>query len=232
MRFFLIFIFLSILFLLNKAEIISLLQSKFNLLNIKISEFSKIQSVKIKNTKYIDEALIHNKVDLNKNNLISLNLESLKSKILEIDEIKSIMIKKEIHGELDIYIEEKEPFVFWIRDNKKFVIDEEGNILRYKNYKNEELKTVEGKLANLNAKDFIGELSLFPHLYSKLKSAEYINQYRWNIRLIDDTEIKLPYQDKESKSLKMLEHILNEKNYMNFDGKVIDMRITGRIFIR
>ena len=201
-------------------------------MNSFLNERIKIKSIKIENLQLLQESQILEKINLKDSNLLNLNLESLKEQLMQINEIETLSIEKKINGDLNIFVQEKKPFVFWEVDGKRFLIDTTGIVLDYKNYKNNDLKIVTGKLANLHANTIINKISSFPKLNLKFQSADYIENYRWDINLSNNIKVKLPFEDHENIALNFLNKLIKNKKFESLEQKVIDLRVIGRAFIK
>ncbi len=204
----------------------------FNSMNSFLNERIKIKSIKIENLQLLDEKQILEKINLKDSNLLNLNLKSLKGQLMRINEIETLSIEKKINGDINILVQEKKPFVFWEVDGKRFLIDTKGTILNYKNYKNNDLKIVTGKLANLHANSIINKINLFPKLNLKFQSADYVENYRWDINLSNNVKVKLPFEDNENIALNFLDNLIKNENFEIFEKKVIDLRVIGRAFVK
>ena len=226
------FILLCLTFFYQK-ELSSLFSKiNFNSMNSFLNEKIKIKSIKIENLQLLDEKQILEKINLKDSNLLNLNLKSLKEQLMRINEIETLSIEKKINGDINILVKEKKRFVFWEVDGKRFLIDTKGIILNYKNYKNNDLKIVTGKLANLHANSIINKINLFPKLNLKFQSADYIENYRWDINLLNNVKVKLPFEDNENIALNFLENLIKNENFESFEKKVIDLRVIGRAFVK
>ena len=226
------FILLCLTFFYQK-ELSSLFSKiNFNSMNSFLNEKIKIKSIKIENLQLLDEKQILEKINLKDSNLLNLNLKSLKEQLMRINEIETLSIEKKINGDINILVKEKKPFVFWEVDGKRFLIDTKGIILNYKNYKNNDLKIVTGKLANLHANSIINKINLFPKLNLKFQSADYIENYRWDINLSNNVKVKLPFEDNENIALNFLDNLIKNENFESFEKKVIDLRVIGRAFVK
>ena len=232
MRIVIIIFFISIFIYYKSDSLIEVIKNNKNTLIIFFKERLSIKSIKVENLKLIDREKVLKKININEFNLISLNLEYLRNQILEINEIKSIFIEKQINGNLKIFIEEKKPFVYWKIKGNKYLIDSTGDILNYNDYENKSLKIVTGKFANIHAKKIIKKIKQFPFLNLEFKSANFIENYRWDIFLANNIKVKLPLQDEEDKALEFLEKLIKDKKLDKMKIDVIDLRIIGRAFIK
>ena len=233
MRIITIFLILLFLTFFYQKELFSFISKiNFNSMNSFLNERIQIKSIKIKNLQLINEKEILEKINLKDSNLLNLNLESLKEQLMTINEIETLSIEKKINGDLNIHVQEKKPFVFWEVDGKRFLIDTKGIILNYKNYQNNDLKIVTGESANLHATTIINKIKLFPRLNLNFQSADYINNYRWDINLSNNVKVKLPFEDHENIALNFLDKLVKNENFESLEQKVIDLRVIGKAFVK
>jgi len=191
----------------------------------------QIEDIKIINNKYLSEDKILNKINLNNKNFFSLNLKNIGDQVLSIREIQSVRLEKRFNGDIYLFIEEKQPISFWIKEDKKYLIDNEGQILEIKTTFYNNLLIVRGEDANVKASRIIEKINIFPRIKANLSYLEFESKYRWNLYFKENIVVKLPYKDIE-KALNFLSNFLMNKDSKLNKFKVIDMRVNGRVFLR
>ena len=191
----------------------------------------QIEDIKIINNKYLSEDKILNKISLNNKNFFSLNLKNIGDQVLSIREIQSVRLEKRFNGDIYLFIEEKQPISFWIKEDKKYLIDNEGQILEIKTTFYNNLPIVRGEDANVKASRIIEKINIFPRIKANLSYLEFESKYRWNLYFKENIVVKLPYKDIE-KALNFLSNFLMNKDSKLNKFKVIDMRVNGRVFLR
>lgn len=190
-----------------------------------------IKEIEVVNTRNLGKEKVIERIDLKQKHIFNLDYNEITKNLLEIKEIESVKIEKKINGKLKVTIKEKKPFVVWVFNSGKYLVDKNGHILNFKNYKNIGLKKVKGKNANLHAYNFITKIEKFDALNNAFDFAEFINSYRWNVYFKNGMKIKLPF-DEVDDSLFTLNKIINENFYFFKESKVIDMTVIGKIFVR
>jgi len=156
-----------------------------------------------------------------------------------IDEIKAnlpwvnqITISRNMPNILNVYITEYEPFAIWNSDDKKFIIDKDGNPVLLEDQNNlEEFKDMiilSGRGANTHAKALFNILAINPALSDKIYSATWVGDRRWNIRFDNGLLVKMPEDEIYDAWQKMIK--INSQGQID-QYKVIDLRIVGKIYI-
>ena len=191
----------------------------------------QIEDIKIINNKYLSEDKILNKISLKNKNFFSLNLKDISDQVLSIGEVQSVRLEKRFNGDIYLFIEEKRPISFWIKEDKKYLIDSEGQILEMKKSFFNNLPIVKGEDANIKASRIIEKINIFPKIKVNLSYLEFESKYRWNLYFKENIIVKLPYKDTE-KALNFLSYFLMNKDFKLNKFKVIDMRVNGRVFLR
>ena len=159
-------------------------------------------------------------------------IDEIKSKILWIDKITIIRIMPDI---INIQVIEYKPFAIWIDNEKKFIIDKDGNPVTFlEEYEaSEEFKNMiilSGKNANKNVKSLFNILSIDAELSKEIYSANWVGNRRWDIRFFDGLLVKLP----EDNIAEAWENLLKLYELSNIDKSIksIDLRVAGKIYIQ
>ncbi|MFZ9469514.1 MAG: cell division protein FtsQ/DivIB [Rickettsiales bacterium] len=159
-------------------------------------------------------------------------IDEIKSKILWIDKIT---IKRIMPDIINIQVIEYKPFAIWIDNEKKFIIDKDGNPVPFlEEYEaSEEFKNMiilSGKNANKNVKSLFNILSIDAELSKEIYSANWVGNRRWDIRFFDGLLVKLP----EDNIAEAWENLLKLYELSNIDKSIksIDLRVAGKIYIQ
>ena len=197
---------------------------------------------RVKNEEII--AIIKN-FEIEKGSLIKKNKENIDLAFLVqnlIDEIKlklnwidKVTIKRLMPNVLNVEVVEYQPFAIWINDDKKFIIDKEGNSIpfldEYEN--NEEFKNMiilSGKNANQNAKSLFNILVINSEISQDIYSANWVGNRRWDIRFFDGLLVKLPEIEISDAWRDLIKIYLSSKNDKAI--KSIDLRVDGKIYFQ
>jgi cell division septal protein FtsQ len=162
--------------------------------------------------------------------LIQNLIDEIKSQLLW---ISKITISRNMPNVLHVTVEEYEPFAIWHSEDKKFIIDKDGNPVPYdeKIVNEEEFKNMiilSGRGANNHAKALFNIFAINPKLSEKIYSATWVGDRRWNIRLDNDLLVKLP-EDDIYNAWQQLIRIYDQGKINDF--RVIDLRINDKIYI-
>lgn len=191
-----------------------------------------VENVRINGTVHTKGSDIIEKIGLSKNeSMWSLNITEVVNRINELPWVKKSDIKKIYPSTLEINIYEHNPIAIWFFDGKKYLVDDESNIIEKLNPADfNNLKVIAGHNALSEIPNIMDILQKFPYFKKKVKSILRVGDRRWTVRLYNGITIHLP-ENKIADSIRDLEYLDNEKLLLSRYIDVIDMRLPDRIDI-
>jgi cell division protein FtsQ len=90
---------------------------------------------------------------------------------------------------------------------------------------------VVGRGAERQAKDFIRLIDRYPEIRSTLRASVLVADRRWNLRLTNGMDVRLPETDPQS-ALDRLVALDREKKLLSRDITTVDLRLPDRITVR
>ena len=135
-------------------------------------------------------------------------------------------------GQLQIDIVERSAFALWQQDGRLSVIADDGAVLEpYVSRRFISLPLVVGKGADVRARDFIALLDRYPQVRSVTKAAIFVGERRWNLRLKDGLDIRLPEND-VGNALALLSKLDKDDRLFSRDIVAVDMRLPDRLTVQ
>ena len=135
-------------------------------------------------------------------------------------------------GNLQIDVTERSPFALWQEDGKVSVIADDGAVLEsYVAKRFTTLPLVVGKGAETRARDFIALLDRYPQVRPLVRAAVFVGERRWNLRLKNGLDIRLPEQD-VGRALATLSKLDKEDKLFTRDITAVDARLPDRVTVR
>jgi cell division protein FtsQ len=112
------------------------------------------------------------------------------------------------------------------------VIADDGTVLEpYVSPRLIELPLVVGRGAETRAKEFLALLDRYPALRAFVRAAVLVGERRWNLRLNNGIDVRLPETD-IAPALERLVALDKEKNLITRDIVAIDLRLPDRVTVR
>lgn len=194
----------------------------------------RMQSVSVAGRKQIPEREVLAVAGVtSRSSLLFFDVEAARNRLKANPWIAEAEVRKLYPGRLQITIEEREAFALWQKDGKISVIAADGATLAP--FANERrfasLPLVVGPAANAKAKDFLSLLARHPALGQQVRAAILIAERRWNLRLKNGTDVRLPETDVE-RAFDTLVKLDAEKQLLSRDVMAIDLRLPDRVSVR
>jgi len=164
--------------------------------------------------------------------LLFLDAAVVRSKLMANPWIADATVLKFYPGTLQIDVTERSPFALWQQDGKVSVIAEDGAVLEpYVIRRFASLPLVVGKGAETHARDFLALLDRYPQIRPLVRAAVFVGERRWNLRLKNGLDIRLPEQD-VGLALATLSKLDKEDKLFTRDITAIDARLPDRLTVR
>lgn len=193
----------------------------------------RITEVAINGRKHLnqDEVLAIGGVN-GRSSLLFLDAATVRDRLKANPWISDATILKLYPGRLQVDIVERTAFALWQQDGKLSVISEDGAVLEpYLSGRFATLPLVVGKGADTRARDFLALLDRYPQVRAVTKAAILVGERRWNLRLNDGLDVRLPEND-VGNALAMLSKLDKEDHLFSRDIVAVDMRLPDRLTVQ
>jgi cell division protein FtsQ len=193
----------------------------------------RIASVAISGRKQLsqDEVLAIGGVS-GRSSLLFLDAATVRDRLKADPWIAEATVLKLYPGQLQIDIVERSAFALWQQDGKISVISDDGAVLEpYLSRRFVSLPLVVGKGAETRARDFLALLARYPQVKSVTKAAILVGERRWNLRLKDGLDVRLPEND-VGNALAELSKLDKEEKLFSRDIVAVDMRLPDRLTVQ
>jgi cell division protein FtsQ len=167
-----------------------------------------------------------------RSSLLFLDASAVRDRLKANPWIADATVLKLYPGHLQIDLVERTAFALWQRDGRLSVIADDGAVLEpYVSHRFLSLPLVVGKGADTRARDFLALLSRYPQVSSATKAAIFVGERRWNLRLKDGLDVRLPELD-AGNALAALSKLDKEDHLFSRDIVAIDMRLPDRLTVQ
>jgi len=167
-----------------------------------------------------------------RSSLLFLDAAIVRDKLKTNPWIGEATVQKFYPGQLQIDIVERSAFALWQQDGRLSVISDDGAVLEpYLSRGFISLPLVVGKGAETHAKDFLALLARYPQVRAATKAAIFVGERRWNLRLKDGLDVRLPEND-VGNALASLSKLDKEDRLFSRDIVAVDMRLPDRLTVQ
>jgi cell division protein FtsQ len=164
--------------------------------------------------------------------LLFLDVADARAKLEAIPWIAEATVRKLYPDRLQITVTEREPFALWQQQGKIKVIAADGTVLAEKvEPRLASLSFVVGNGAAVRARDFLAVLDKYPAIRDQVRASIYVAERRWNLRLKNGVDVRLPETDIEG-ALATLVRLDREKSLLSRDITAVDLRLADRLTVR
>ena len=164
--------------------------------------------------------------------LLFFDVEEARDRLKTNPWIADATVLKLYPDRLQIGIKEREAFALWQKAGRVSVVAGDGTELEpYVNPRLIRLPLVVGLGAAARAKEFLALLDRYPELRDQVRASVLISERRWNLRLRNGLDIRLPEIDVEQ-ALATLVALDKDKKLLWRDIAAIDLRLPDRVTVR
>lgn len=164
--------------------------------------------------------------------LLFLDAASVREKLKATPWIADATVLKFYPDRIQIDIVERAAFALWQHDGSVSVISESGIVLQpYTPGPFRALPLVVGKGAETRAKAFLDLLAQHPHVRAQVKAIVLVGERRWNLKLSDGIDVRLPEKDVDA-ALTVLAKLDKDEKLFSRDITAIDLRLPDRLTVR
>jgi cell division protein FtsQ len=167
-----------------------------------------------------------------RSSLLFLDVDAARERLKTNPWIADATVLKLYPGELQIGVEERQPFALWQADRRVTVIADDGTVLE--NFVAPQLFTlplVVGRGAEKRAREFLALLDRYPALRPQVLASILVGERRWNLRLRNGLDVKLPEADVAA-ALDRLTALDRDARLLSRDITLVDLRLPDRVAVR
>jgi cell division protein FtsQ len=164
--------------------------------------------------------------------LLFFDVEAARDRLKANPWIADATVLKLYPDRLQIGIKEREAFALWQQAGRVSVVAGDGTVLEpYVNPGLSRLPLVVGLGAAARAKDFLALLDSYPDLRDQVRASVLIGERRWNLRLKNGLDIRLPESGVAS-ALVTLVALDKDKKLLSRDIVAVDLRLPDRVTVQ
>lgn len=164
--------------------------------------------------------------------IFSIDVDAARSRIEKLGWVKSATISRKLPDTVQIDIEEREAVAIWQHDGVFTLIDPDGLPIGDKGLERyAHLKVLVGDNAPDQAIALLDILNTEPELMSKVTGAVWVGSRRWNVRLNNGIDIRLPEED-PTEAWARLAQLERDYSLLGRTIEAIDLRQSDRMIVR
>ena len=164
--------------------------------------------------------------------ILGIDAEAARSRVESLPWVRSAAVERRLPDTICVRIVERHPLAWWEKDGKLVLIDRSGEPIRVPPpARYSMLIVLVGDDAPAHAAALLAMLAREPDLAARVHAAVRVGQRRWNLKIDDAIDIRLPEDGADAAWTKLGE--LERKNrILSRDIEAVDMRLPDRLIVQ
>ena len=164
--------------------------------------------------------------------ILALDTEAIRDALIALGWIANATVERRLPGTVYLRLWERKAMAIWQHEGTFVLVDETGaeigtqGLDRYTH-----LKVIVGKDAPLHAPNLLDILATAPPLMKRVRAAIWVSGRRWNLRLDDGIDIRLPEENAQA-AWTRLATLERDRQLLNQDIIAVDLRIRDRLVVQ
>ncbi len=164
--------------------------------------------------------------------MLYVDVDEARARLEALPWVKSAEVRRVWPDRISVHIVERRPVALWQNEGDVVVVDADGqpiageDVARFAG-----LPLVVGKGAESAVGSLLDLIATQPNLKSRVKAAVRVGERRWNLRLDNGVEVRLP-EEGATAALGELVRLDREEKILSRDIKAIDLRFADRFIVK
>ena len=192
-----------------------------------------VRSITVAGRVQIDPQELRRALNISKNDsILHIDLAGVHSRLAALPWAQEVRVSRNLPDGLHIELIERHPVAIWQRNGKMVLVDRGGVEITEKDVPEyPDLPLIVGKGAPKAAGELIALLAAEPQLQARVAAAVRVGERRWNLRLKDGIDVRLPEQD-ALKAWRKLARYEENNGLLGRDVELVDLRLANRVVVR
>jgi len=164
--------------------------------------------------------------------ILDIDLEAARQRIVDLPWVTEAVVERRLPGTLRVTLTEAQPLALWQKKGTFYLVSRTGDVLAVKDVARfGKLPVIVGDAAPQKAGDLFAMLALEPDLQRRVTAAVLVGNRRWNLRLDNGVDVKLPETDAAGAWLRFA-GLERQHHLLDKDISVIDLRQEDKLVVR
>jgi cell division protein FtsQ len=163
---------------------------------------------------------------------LAFNTAEAQKRLEKLPMVRRAQVMRLLPSQLHVVLEERVPYAVWQYRSALHLVDQDGMVIEnLKQRTHPKLSLVVGAGAAKHARELLSELSQWPEVKAKVQAIVRVADRRWNLKLHNGMEIRLPERG-EARALKKVAELDRKHAILSGDAILLDLRLSDRVTIR
>ncbi len=167
-----------------------------------------------------------------RDSLLFVDAQAVRLRVKAMPLVREATVRKLYPDQLLITVTERKPYALWQFDGEVSVISADGTAIdKMRDQRFSRLPFVVGDGANERVPEYLSLAGAAGELKSRIVAGTLVGQRRWNLKLNNGVDIRLPENGAEA-AIARLAALARDHKLPDKDVIAIDMRAAGRVIVR
>ena len=164
--------------------------------------------------------------------ILAVDTDGIRARLMTIGWVADATVERRLPGTLYINLQERQAMAIWQRNGTFVLVDRGGVVIgtqgldRYGH-----LKVIIGAAAPRHTPALLDMLATVPKLMARVRAAIWVGDRRWNLRLDNGIDIRLPEKDPQA-AWAWLVALERDRQLLSHGIIAIDLRIPSRLVVQ
>ena len=163
--------------------------------------------------------------------ILGFSVEAARARIETLSWVEHATVERRLPDTLVVALAERRPFAIWQNHGQFAVVDRAGLVVANQEASKFDLRLIVGAGAPAAASLLLDALTERPSLGSRVSAAIRVGERRWNLRMINGTDVMLP-EGAEIAALDRLVLLQQDQALLDRPLQAIDMRLPDKLVVR
>jgi cell division protein FtsQ len=164
--------------------------------------------------------------------ILHIDLNAVHGRLAALPWVQEVQVSRNLPNAVHVELIERHPVAIWQRNGKMMLVDQSGMEITEKDVAEyPDLPLIVGKGAPKAASELIALLASEPQLQQRVAAAVRVGERRWNLRLKDGIDVRLPERDAQ-KAWRKLARYEESNGLLGRDVEFVDLRLANRVVVR
>ena len=164
--------------------------------------------------------------------ILTLDTHAVRERLIGLGWVANAAVERRLPGTVYLRLWERKALAIWQRKGSFVLIDRTGAVIGTQGLERYgHLKIIVGKDAPRHAPALLDMLATAPPLMKRVRAAVWVSGRRWNLRLDDGIDIRLPEENAQA-AWTRLATLERDRQLLSQDIIAIDLRIRDRLVVR
>lgn len=164
--------------------------------------------------------------------ILGFDVDAARERIETLPWVRQASVERLLPDTILLSVEERRPLALWQNNGAFALIDYDGTVITRKNLSRfSNLLTVVGEDAPVHAASLLEMLGSQPELMKLVSAAVRVGGRRWNLRMRDGIDVRLPERGAATAWTRLAEYERSHQ-VLERDVEVVDLRVPDRLIVR